>query len=96
MVDEMRRLVKDLAADLRRLGDPDRAGKEKAYLKSELRHFGVRLPDVREAVRERVCRRTDLRRSDLLMLVRTLWTQPVHELRSAAVESSISPHSLSR
>lgn len=78
--------VRDILAGLREAGDPDRAAHERRYLKSELRHLGVSVPGIRRVVAAFARRHPDLRRSDLLRLVRELWRVPVHERRMAAVE----------
>ena len=73
-----------LRARLAELGTPERAAGEKAYLKSELQHHGVRVPDVRREVKAAL--RSGFTHDELFALADELWAQPVHELRSAAVE----------
>jgi 3-methyladenine DNA glycosylase AlkD len=73
-----------LRARLVELGTPERAAGEKAYLKSDLQHLGVRVPDVRREVKTVL--RSGFTHDDLFALADELWEQPVHELRSAAVE----------
>lgn len=68
----------------------DRAIHEKAYLKSQLTHLGVTVPNIRACVKQLHKRYPALSRTALLALVRHLWAseqqdQPVHELRFAAV-----------
>jgi 3-methyladenine DNA glycosylase AlkD len=71
----------DIAAELKALGDPVRAKGERAYLKSELEHYGVPVPEVRKVVRTVPVAGHE----ELLGLVQELWG-PVHELRTAAIE----------
>jgi 3-methyladenine DNA glycosylase AlkD len=78
--------VRGILAGLREAGDPDRAAHERRYLKSELRHLGVSVPGIRRVVAAFARGHPDLRRSELLRLVRELWRVPVHERRMAAVE----------
>ncbi|MEI7546543.1 MAG: DNA alkylation repair protein [Actinomycetota bacterium] len=73
-----------LRARLAGLGMPERAEGEKAYLKSELQHLGVRVPDVRREVESVV--RAGLSHDELFALADELWSQPVHEHRLAAIE----------
>ncbi len=73
--------VRQIAAELQALGDPVRAAGERAYLKSDLTHYGVRLPAIRTLVRSVPV----AGRADLLAQVDALWG-PVHELRMAAIE----------
>ena len=65
---------------------PDRAEREAAYLKSELRHLGVRVPIIRKAARAAMREHQVTTRGDVLALADALWAEPVHEHRMAAVE----------
>jgi 3-methyladenine DNA glycosylase AlkD len=71
-------------------GDPERAGREQAYLKSELEHYGTPVSAIRAAVREVCGRHPDLGHDDLLATVDRLWRDPVHERRMAALELLVS------
>ena len=71
---------------LRDLGTPERAEQEKRYLKTDLTHYGVPVPAMRRAVKEALAEFPDLTRVELLRAVVALWSQPVYERRSAAVE----------
>jgi 3-methyladenine DNA glycosylase AlkD len=79
-------LADRIDADLRATARPDRAAGEKAYLKSELEHYGVSVPAIRSVATEVHEAHPDLGRNDLLALVTALWAAPVHERRMAAVE----------
>ncbi|MCF2586854.1 DNA alkylation repair protein [Brevibacterium sp. UCMA 11752] len=93
----VRSLAEVLDRELRNYGSSVRATKERAYLKSELVHYGVGVPGTRGAVRE-VLRTTELKHDGVLALVEALWDYaggadgmnraasgtPVYELRSAA------------
>ena len=66
-------------------GTAVRAVKEKAYLKSELVHFGVTVPVMRTTVLA-VAREAEPTRAELVAAVQALWARGVYELRAAAVE----------
>ena len=79
----------EIVTGLRACGSPERAARERRYLKSEFTHFGVPVPAVRKVAVRAV--RQDVTREDVLRLVRALWAfraegRPVHEARLAAVE----------
>lgn len=76
-------LAKAIERELRLLGTPERAVKERAYLKSQLDHFGVPVPLLRRVVTKHA---KPLDRAAALALAERLWARPVHELRAAAVE----------
>ena len=78
-------LARQLERDLAALGNPTRAVNEKAYLKSELVHFGVPMPVIRKTVVAAVSR--DLDHDALVATVETLWSRGIHELRVAAIEA---------
>jgi 3-methyladenine DNA glycosylase AlkD len=71
---------------LRELGKRERAIVEKRYLKSELEHFGVSVPDIRRVALRALKEVPEQSHDELIQLVRKLWSQPVHELRMTAVE----------
>jgi 3-methyladenine DNA glycosylase AlkD len=75
--------VEGVEARLAGLADPERAVREKSYLKSDLRHLGVRLPAVREVAIEAAA---GLDRAETLALVDGLWAAPLHERRMVAIE----------
>lgn len=78
-------LARDLERALRKAGEPQRAEQEKRYLRSELDHFGVRVPDLRRLTRL-TAKAKSLPRSTVLAVAELLWARGVHELRVAAVE----------
>ncbi len=78
--------ARELASFLREAGDPERAAREKRYLKSELGHLGVTVPAIRRIAADFAAAHVDLTRADLLELVEPLWLEPIHEQRMAAVE----------
>lgn len=90
-------VAEGLAAQLAALGDPARAVGEAAYLKSDLHFYGVRVPDVRRAVKT-LLRAEHPDHDAALALADALWGEvvdgrAVHELRLAAVEVLMaSPH----
>ena len=66
---------------LRALGDPARAAQEKRDQKSSWEHWGVALPNMDVAIRESL---GDLSRDETLDLCRSLWREPVWDLRIVA------------
>jgi 3-methyladenine DNA glycosylase AlkD len=77
--------ARELERELRAAGNPARAAAEKRYLKSDLRHHGVDASSLRHIVKSFAKENPELERPELLALLTTLWAQPVHECRSAAV-----------
>lgn len=75
-----------VAGGLRPLGAPERAVREKRYLKSELEFFGVTVPDMRRVVKAAVRRQPGLEGREMVAWAVALWREPVHERRAAAVE----------
>lgn len=78
-------LAQRIDAELRGHFVPGRAEQERAYLKSELEHYGVPVPAVRSVVK-RALRGAALDRGHATALAVELWAVPVHERRAAAVE----------
>jgi 3-methyladenine DNA glycosylase AlkD len=79
-------LAAELDRQLREAGDPDRAVKEKAYLKSPIEHYGATVPAIRRVVKEFLRGQEGLTHRTLVDVVRRLWAAPIHEQRMAAVE----------
>ena len=79
--------VSEIVAVLESQADPDRAERESAYLKSSLRHLGVRVPAIRKATRTAMRTHGVTARTDVVALADALWAEPVHERRVAAVEA---------
>jgi 3-methyladenine DNA glycosylase AlkD len=75
-----------MIARLRADATPERAEKEKAYLKSELTFLGATVPSIRRAAVALHRAETGLDHDGLVALVETLWGRGIHELRMAAVE----------
>jgi len=75
-----------LDGELRAAGTPERAVKERAYLKSSIEHYGTTVPDIRSIGRSFAKANPDLGHDDLCALVDELWSVPVHERRRLAVE----------
>lgn len=78
-------LAAELDAELRERAVPERAAGEKAYLKSELTHYGASMPAMRAAVRAAMAGVT-LGHDELVALIEALWAEPVHERRAASVD----------
>src|SRR2546430_12377175 len=71
--------------ELRRNRNPARAPAEKAYLKSDLDFLGVGLPEMRRIVRVVKQQHSELKRQEVLTLVRALWKTTVFERRMMVV-----------
>lgn len=71
---------------LRAVAVPERAEKERSYLKSDLVHYGVSVPDIRRVAKSALRDHGPVDHDDLVALVETLWAEPVHERRMACVE----------
>jgi 3-methyladenine DNA glycosylase AlkD len=84
--DATTRLIGQIDTALRTRGAPGRAEHEKAYLKSELEHYGTGVPAIRSVAKEVASQHPGLSHDDLLGLVDALWAAPVHERRVVAVE----------
>lgn len=72
-------------AGLRERATPERAARERAYLKSTIEHYGTRVPDVRAVVHAALPRRPAPGRALVVAVAADLWAEPVHERRLAAV-----------
>lgn len=87
MTSESSTIAEVIDRELRERGKTERAVKERAYLKSELVHYGTSVPDTRSIVRANL-RGTDLDHDSIINLARQLWAEPsdepVHERRTAA------------
>jgi 3-methyladenine DNA glycosylase AlkD len=79
-------LVAEVDKQLQARVVPGRAEHEKAYLKSELGHYGVPVPSIRAVAKGVRKLHPDLPHDELVDVVETLWSAPVHERRMVAVE----------
>jgi 3-methyladenine DNA glycosylase AlkD len=79
------RLANTMESELRAAGTPERAVKEKAYLKSRLDFAGASLPAIRGCARQVRRDNPDLSGSDVLALADELWASSLHERRMVAV-----------
>jgi 3-methyladenine DNA glycosylase AlkD len=79
-----------LHAGLRAHASPDRAAREKRYLKSDLDFMGVPVPVIRAEVRRMLRAHPewdhDHGHDAVVGLVAELWSRPTHDLRRGAVE----------
>lgn len=78
-------LAQTIDAGLRERSTPERAAKERAYLKSGIEHYGATVPAVRSVVKAAI-RSAGLEHDEVIALVEQLWAAPVHERRAAAIE----------
>jgi 3-methyladenine DNA glycosylase AlkD len=81
---DARRAADGLEERLRVMGTPKRAEHEQRYLKSDLRHLGATVWQIRREVTSFAKEHPDLPHADLVALVEALWSKPVHERRMAA------------
>lgn len=82
----MQAVVAKLRRELIEVSRPERAEKEKQYLKSELEHLGVNMPNMRKLARATLKARGKIGHAELWELVDALWKNRVHELRASAIE----------
>lgn len=71
-------LLNALREELRRAGDPDRAVQQQAYMKSTLPYYGVRLPEVRQIVRNVLRGHPLSTEHELTSVVQELWDGSTH------------------
>ena len=71
---------------LRAVAKPERAERERAYLKSDLDFIGAGVPEIRRVATAVHREHPELHHDDLVDLVDELWSRGIHELRMAAVE----------
>ena len=79
----MTALADRIAKALKPLGTKERAVKEKAYLKSDLVHWGISVPKLRPAVKSVA---KGMTRAELLAAIDALWPRGIYELRAACSE----------
>jgi 3-methyladenine DNA glycosylase AlkD len=79
-------LAAEIDTELHAAGTPERAEKERAYLKSTLRHYGTSVPAIRAVAKAAARRHPDANHDQLVALIDVLWAQPVHERRMVCVE----------
>lgn len=79
-------VAEEIEARLREAGTPEKAAKEKRYLRSDLDFLGVPVPALRRTVlAEWRFHRVTASHRDLIALARTLWAPAIHERRMAAI-----------
>jgi 3-methyladenine DNA glycosylase AlkD len=78
--------AREVAEDLRAIGNPERAAAEQRYLKSDLAFYGVTVPQLRRVVTAAYRKQSSLGREAAVAWAAELWREPVHERRMAAVE----------
>ncbi|MGA7987177.1 MAG: DNA alkylation repair protein [Candidatus Dormiibacterota bacterium] len=77
--------VRDIETATRACGTSARAAGERQYLKSDLEHLGATVSDIRRVARGTAAAHPDIAHDELMDLVGSLWSRPVHESRMAAV-----------
>lgn len=83
---EARTQADRIEAELRLVGTPARAAKERQYLKSDLEFLGATLPQIHATARSFLADLPALDHDDLVAVVEALWAVPIHERRMAAVD----------
>ncbi len=81
---DYRAVVAELDRILESRGGEERAEFEKGYLRSHLVHYGVRVPEIRRAVKSWSSRFELSSHQDTVQAAERLWEAGVHELRMAA------------
>lgn len=81
-----RQTADELAHELAARGSTQRADKERTYLKSDLDHFGVSVPEIRRVATRFGRAHPSLDHDELVDLVVALWDVEVHERRMVAIE----------
>lgn len=79
-------LAEAIDAELQAGGSAARSERERAYLKSALRHYGTPVPSIRTAAKAVARRYPGMTHDRLVTLVELLWVEPVHERRMVCVE----------
>jgi len=77
-------VVRQIVVALQDAADPARAVQERAYLKSDLEHLGVRVPETRAIVKRALPTRPPADHDLVVGVAEELWAEPVHERRVAA------------
>jgi 3-methyladenine DNA glycosylase AlkD len=77
-------LAEKIDEELRSAGSPERAVREKAYLKSALDHYGATMPVITSIAKAVRREHPELDHDDLVALGVSLWSRPVHERRMTA------------
>ena len=77
--------AEEIESRLRSVATPERAAREKRYLKSELDFLGATMPQIRAAVKRVAREHPELTHDELVTMVLALWTKPIHERRMASV-----------
>ncbi|HEY6378980.1 MAG TPA: DNA alkylation repair protein [Candidatus Dormibacteraeota bacterium] len=78
------RIAEEIETRLGAVATPERAAAEKRYLKSSLEHLGATVAQIRGEVRTFARGHASLAHTELVALVKELWSRPVHERRMAA------------
>ena len=85
LVSDLVEVTNELTAELKALGTEERAVNEKRYLKSEIEHLGVKVPEIRKLARRFARERRDLGKLEIKDLTHELWGRYIYELRKLAV-----------
>ena len=75
-----------IEAQLRAAGTPERAAKEKQYLKSDLEFLGASMPAIQKVAKAVHREHPRLSADEVTALAVELWARPIHELRATAVD----------
>jgi len=83
---EARAWADRLEQGLRAIAVPERAERERAYLKSDREFIGVSVPALRKLVKAQLAETEELDHQVLISIVEALWDSNVHERLMAAIE----------
>ena len=78
--------LKDYQAFLKTHSNPERANKEKAYLYSDLKHYGLVFGKREQFLKQYKNKLSELTKAEILTLVEILWLQPSFEERILAID----------
>jgi len=85
----MEKMIRFLARELRKVGDPERAAGMAAYLKTDMPFYGVPNPVAKKIYREMRRRFPVSSRIEYVIAIETLWSRPHREEKYCAIRLAI-------
>lgn len=73
--------VDSIEKQIRKHANTQRASENKEYLKSELEHVGLTMPEIRDLAKQWSDQHSDINLDELFSLAATLYKKDIHELR---------------
>jgi len=83
---DQKRFIKDYQKFLKQNSNPLRAKKEKAYLYSDLKHYGVSVWERRKYINNYKTELHELTKKDAISLVKKFWLMPYFEEKSITID----------